>query len=295
MAVINTVRPELPWPYLVEKGVMSPQFEAGDVAKQLTLATVDGKPALRILVDSGSKYGNSTWLRGIGRLTAPDDRRFVEGSFVAVAKQVTIPVAQILDGATVIDEAHGPGGVVAPVRLIVRPDGNLYASFNGGSRTASGGFTGWTPELLVAPFTLGIEHELVYAITFGRDSTVGRLTVHLDGLMVFDRAEATGQVVSGQWQHPYLLSGLYIGSASTPVVSFIRGIAVSDESADEARAALRAIVGTAPEPEPEPEPDPFAEIREELRLEIAELRKTMSWVKVKARHVWKAYLLAGGK
>ena len=37
------------------------------------------------------------------------------------------------------------------------------------------------------------------------------------------------------------------------------------------------------------------QIRDELRLEIAELRKTLSWAKVKARPVWKAYLLAGGK
>ena len=276
--ILNTVRPMLPWQPLDEiiDGVLvhgADQFEAGDGAKQLTLGQIAGRPALRIEVDGASQYRSSSWLRGIGRLTSPSDQRFVEGSRVAVAKQLLIPAGQILDGATVIDEAHGPGNIVAPVRLLVRPDGNLYASFNGGT-FVNGGFTGWTKEQPVGPFTFGIEHELAYEIVFHRDPAKGRLTVYLDGRLVFDKAGATGQVVNGAWQHPYLLTGIYVGSASVPVVCLLGGVVVAD-SMLEASAGLRALLDEAQASPPAGEHAPAYVTRAELDQELAALKASL--------------------
>lgn len=237
MAHINSVWPELPWPYLVERGVLSPQFEAGDVSKQLSL-TAGEDASLSLMVDNASKYGNSTWYRALGRLTAPGDQRFGPGTTVGVAKRLMFPAGTVLEGATVIDEAHGPGGVVAPVRLLTRPDERLYVAFNGGSRTASG-FTGWSPEIPVADFPFGVEHELGFEIRFSTSSASGRLRVELDGEVVFDEARATSQLISGAYQFPYMLSGIYVGSATVPVVCLLRRVEVWD-TLREARAAFRS-------------------------------------------------------
>lgn len=322
MGVIADVGVRLPWPYLNGE----PQFECANPSnpgRQLTIETVNGEPALKLLVDDASKYGASTWYRALGRLTAPGDRRFGPGSTVGVVKRLMIPAGQVLQGATVIDEPHGAHDAVAPVRLIVRPDQRLYVSFNGGARNAVGGYSGWEQEQSVGPFTFGVEHVLEYEITFSPDRAVGRCRVILDGAVVHDEQHATAQTINGVYQYPYLLTGIYVGNASTPVVCFVKRVVVADTLA-EARAAF------APEPEPEPPVDPCAslrvelaaeqlrsvglteeldatrqaleaeravivEIRGQLRDEIAALRETLSWQKVKKRAVWAAYRLAGGQ
>lgn len=280
MAVINVVRPDLPWQRLVENGSLSNQFECAnpsDPGEQLRLVERDGKPALRLMVDSASKYGSSTWLRALGRITPPGARLFPEGSRVAVAKRLEIPAGQRLDGATLIDEAHGPGGVVAPVRLIVRPDGNLYVSMNGGNQRQDGSFPGRTEELNAGSFTLGVPHTLVYLFTFHRDPAQGRVTVWMDGSMVFDRAGATAQGdKSGAYQWPYMLSGLYVGSASVPVYCFIWGVAVANLRS-EAEDALAALLGQEPTPDPEPEPEPDPEPEPPVtREDIEALQRTIA-------------------
>lgn len=254
MAVINIVRPELPWPYLGGE----PQFECANPSnpgEQLRVVQDDGKPALRLLVDDASKYGNSTWLRALGRLTLPGDRRFGQGTRVAVAKRVKVPAGQVLDGSMIVDEPHGDHSATAPVRLFVKPDQHLYVSFNGGTK-GSTGYSGWSPDIRVAPFTFGVWHDLAYETVFSASS--GQVRIVLDGT-THTLSGATGQFISGAWQYPYLLSGIYVGSAKTPVVCLIRGIAVADTLAEAQTELARIVADPAPEPTPEPEPVPEPE------------------------------------
>lgn len=286
MAVHNEIRPPA-WPRLLEGGVLSDQFEAGNVSRQLTVVGDEFK----LLVDSGSRYGDSTGLRALGRVTAPGSRLLKEGRRVGFAKRFRIP-EQRLDGWTLIEEAHGPGGYVAPLRVLVRPNGRLYVAYNSGRLSGTAG-DHWSPEIDCGPFSWGVEHVLAGEIVFSASPNVGYFKLLLDGQVVHERQWPTAQTQAGEYQYPWLMTGLYVGSVDQgPVTCFIKHYVLAD-TMEEALALVDPPIVVLPPPAPEP--DPNAEVREEIRAEISILRRTLTWAKIKTRPIWRAFKLVGGR
>lgn len=287
-----------------------------------------GAPAYRFLVAPGDRYGGSTGLRCLARFW-PKPR---EGDRDAFHHEFGFPPGTVFpDTWVVIWEAHGPGGAVAPVRLVVRPGGKLMLSFNSGTLNASGGGSGWTPERQVATIQAGTRYVLRGEITWDPDSGEGEISLKLNGQEIVPAEwskHGTAQEVGGQpFLQPYVLVGLYTGTDLPQTLTVYVPRSIWADSLAECDAALNPP--TTPDPVPPPV-DPCAivrlalaaeqvrsvclteeldtvretvaardatimEIRDALRLEIEELRKTLSWAKVKKRAVWAAYRLAGGQ
>lgn len=273
MAILHTVNPELPWPKLLEDGVVSDQFEAGSISRQLTLVEDNGEPALKLLVDSASKYGSSTWLRALGRITAPGSEELHEGRTVAFAKRFRFPADLVVDSPFVIDELHGPGGVVAPFRVIVKPDKRLYVAYSSGVLRGTNA-SHWTPDIDAGPITMGDEHVLAVELRLST-GPAGGARVLLDGAVRHERDWPTVQEdESGDYLFPYLLTGLYDQTAETPTVCFLYRYVLADTLAE----ALAAVV-----PGPPPvEVDPLEELR--ARIDLLERREAALAEAAKSTH-----------
>lgn len=230
------------WPRWDEDGDgdLDPQVEFARAA-QFGVGTFLGKPAYRFTVAPGDVYRGSTGLRCLARFW-PKPR---EGESDAFHHEFGFPEGTVFPDTWVnIWEAHGPGGVVAPVRLLVRPGGRLMLAFNSG--TLSGGnATGWTAERHVATVKPGVLYVLRGEITWDPDNGEGQISLKLNGQEIVPPEWAkhgTAQEQSGQpFLAPYILVGLYTGTDLPEQITLMVPRSVWADSLQEIDVALRRM------------------------------------------------------